>query len=205
MVVFRAGRTLVDIDESVASSLAVPWEAWDARLALGSIMKVVVDNVSNKHVRVREAARTSVLTVAQVNDTGLTLVARHLVSEEMPPTLDEKSTWRDRLEYAQFGRRVAHRMQMLQEVVTSFRFDSNAAVISLDTVLKAAACGLAHKGQLCRAASRKVVKTAYSIVSALDAQNHFATLPGRTQEYLFPLLPAARRVPAGVRAGGGVE
>ena len=109
----------------------------------------------------------------------------------MPAALNGSSSWKERLAYAEFGRALAHRMMLLRTLIQDYKLDSQCTVIALDPVLKAAACGLAHKGQLCRSASTAVVKTAYSMVNALEAQNHFATLPGRTQEYLFPLLPAA--------------
>ncbi len=56
--------------------IEIPWDSWEARLALGSIVKTLVDKASSPHVRVREIAALTVARVADAHEFGLSLASR---------------------------------------------------------------------------------------------------------------------------------
>ena len=55
--------------------MQVPWEVWEARLVLGSLMKMVVECSVSSHVRVRRAAKKLTIAVAKSHPVGLTQVS----------------------------------------------------------------------------------------------------------------------------------
>lgn len=67
--------------------VSIPWESWEARLVLSSLVKSVVGRMSDCSVRVQEAAAEIAMLFARADGVGASLVARHLLAAVDIPKL----------------------------------------------------------------------------------------------------------------------
>lgn len=178
------------VDAIPGMEIEIPWDSWEARLVLGSIVKSLVENSSSKHVRVREVSALTLSRVADAHSVGLSLAARYLLSEVKLPNINPDSAdHAQRLNYARYGHGLLAKLKLVREIVRNDCFSAGCSNLTLEAVLTFGLKSWEHSSHLVQMWAKNVCAAALQAAGAEVAAEYVAGLPAQVQMKLRQLLP----------------
>lgn len=141
--------------------LVFPWDDWNGRLVLGSLVKTIVTQLGDSMARIRAAATEILMIMAKQHDQGLAIVTRELLTCIDCPALpsrfdpnfiyDQKEVQaiqEKRESYASFGRQLTSRLQLILVLLGERTLPPSSAPFSMDSILQFVPYALKHRSAL---------------------------------------------------------
>lgn len=153
--------TDLDIQGTTGSTffLAIPWNMWESRLAIGAITKAIVDRAGDPFVRVRESAARTLLDISRANSVGLTTTVRHLFAIEISDVVPTDSAPRDvRTSWSHETRTLLSRVRILRQMLGDRRIDGKE--LTFQIIMDFASTCVDRESELLRRATLPLVRSA---------------------------------------------